>query len=281
MTERFIKFIPSEKADFLQEHYPNAFLLLCLIARRARRDAGNPDGLLPGDAILGDYRSAGMTRQNYRTSLEKLVELKIVKIIWNGKKFLEREKSTINITIKSTLVNLCDSSIWDINVTDNNQQINQQVTNSQPTGNHKQEGIRKNKNEEEVKEKIKKEKIIQPPNPLIASLFADFFISLLSEVPEHIPTKFSSQQLQKQHSALEKLVNLHGESKVREVMRLAHKDSFWNKHVHTPEYFKNKFEKLKLISKSGFSGGYGSKVVVQNYDKTPPKTIDFSESILP
>lgn len=149
MCERFIKFIPSEKANFLQEHYPNAFLLLALIARHARRKSGNPDGLLIGDAILGDPEKAGLTRQEHRTAIEKLVEFGYIEIVYNGKKFLKREKSTIKITIKSMLVNLKDSSIWDINPEISNQQINQRATNEQPTSNHKQERTRKKEEEQQ------------------------------------------------------------------------------------------------------------------------------------
>lgn len=146
---RFLKFVPSEEATFLRKRYPNAFLLLSLIAERARRIPGQPDGLQVGDAMLGDYESSGLTRQQYRTALDKLVELGHVEIIYNGKKFLKREKSTIKITINGTLVNLKDSRIWDINSEEDNQRINQRATNEQPTSNHEQERIRKNKKEKE------------------------------------------------------------------------------------------------------------------------------------
>lgn len=146
---RFIQFIPSDKSAYLRQNHPSAFLLLSLIAERARRTPDGYDGLQIGDAILGDYQSAGLSRQQYRTALDKLVELRIVKIVYNGKKFLEREKSTIKITIKGMLVNLVDSSIWNINPEYGNQHINQRATNSQPTANHKQERIIKNNKEEE------------------------------------------------------------------------------------------------------------------------------------
>jgi hypothetical protein len=145
----FIKYKRSEKAEWLRRHYPNAFLLLSLIAERARRESGHPDGLIIGDAMTGDPEEAGLKRQPYRTAIEKLQEFKIIKIISNGKKFFEREKSTIKITIRGFLVNLIDSGIWDINPKPFNQPINQRATNEQPTSNHKEEGTRKNKKEED------------------------------------------------------------------------------------------------------------------------------------
>lgn len=152
MSERFIKFIPSEESNWLMLNHGNAFILLSLIATRARRVNGNPDGLVIGDALIGSSDlSPGMSRQNFRTALNKLVEFGYVEIIANGKVFKKREKSTIKVTIKSTLVNLIKSTIYDINSEDGNQHSNQRLTNDQPTTNHKQERIRKNKNEEEEK----------------------------------------------------------------------------------------------------------------------------------
>jgi|GEM_PF-3542716 hypothetical protein len=138
-TRRFIKLVISDRTQWLLEHYPNAMLLLMQIAIRARRTPNSPDGLEVGDAILGDHKKSGLTRQKYRTALEKLIEFNFIEIIYNGKKFLKRQKSTIKITITGTLVNLKDSSVFDINPELDNQHVNQLATNEQPTSNHKQE----------------------------------------------------------------------------------------------------------------------------------------------
>ncbi len=172
MTE-YVKMIRSDISDFLLSKYPNAFLLLCLIAKRARREDGLPDGLRVGDAMIGDFKAAGLTRQKYRRALEKLVELGIVQIVSNSKKYFEYRdnnettlrqiekttiKSTIKTTIKGTLVNLKDSRIFDINPKPNNHQLNhqlnQQATIKQPSSNHEEEGIRKNKKEERKEKNI-------------------------------------------------------------------------------------------------------------------------------
>lgn len=143
MSDRFIKLYPSEELSWLIRRHGNSFILLTLIAERARRYNGHPDGLIIGDALIGSTDlEPGLSRQNFRTALDKLVEFGYVEIIANGKKFLKREKSTIKVTIKGMLVNLCKSTIFDINPEDANQQTNQRLTNSQPTANHKQERIR-------------------------------------------------------------------------------------------------------------------------------------------
>ncbi len=168
---RFVQFIPGEDSSFLRQNHPNAFLLLSLIAERARRYANLPDGLQVGDAILGDYQAAGLSRQQYRTALDTLVELGYIDIIYNGKTFLKREKSTIKITITGTLVNLKDSRIWDINSEDINQRINQRATNEQPTSNHKQERTIKNKKEEETTTTPLPPKVLKDPDPVVVVLY--------------------------------------------------------------------------------------------------------------
>lgn len=155
MTERFLKFIPGERAEWLLQEYPNAYLLLSLIAMRARRENGHPDGLIIGDAILGDPKSAGLKPKEYRNAIEKLAEFRFIQKVHNGKKFVEGQKRAIRRAIKSWLVNLIDSTIWDINPIIEGEQKGKLGANKGQTEGDKQEGIRKNKKEEE-KKNIKK-----------------------------------------------------------------------------------------------------------------------------
>jgi len=100
---------------------PNAFALLTIIAIRARRtDAFNIHSLKLGEALIGDYKSCGLTRQQYRTALSKLEE-------WN---FIATKA-----TNKGTIATLADARVYDINKTLNNQQDNHQATIKQPTPN--------------------------------------------------------------------------------------------------------------------------------------------------
>lgn len=142
MSERFIKFIPSQKADWLQENYPFAFLLLCLIARRARRTAGHFDGICVGEALIGDHKSAGLTRQQYRTALKVLCDNKLIEILTQKRNC---KISTIKTTIRGTLVKILDTTIWDINSELINHQPNHQSTINQPSINHEQERTKKEK----------------------------------------------------------------------------------------------------------------------------------------
>lgn len=143
---RFIKFIPSEKSQWLIKRNHCAFILLCVIASRARRISGHIDRLEIGEAKIGDWNSLGMTRQQYRTALNILCDLNFVKIQETNR---TRKKSTTASTTEGTLVKLINSDIWDINIEDSNHCINHRATTDQPLTNHEQERIRKNKKEKE------------------------------------------------------------------------------------------------------------------------------------
>lgn len=145
---RFIKFIPSEESSYLRENHPNAFLLLSLIAERARRVAGKPDGLEIGEAHIGDYKKAGIeSRQKYRTALEILEIRGHVKKVETCR---NRKKSTTGTTTEGTKVKILKSDVWDINCVDDNHINNHRATTGQPPSNHEEERTRKNKKEKET-----------------------------------------------------------------------------------------------------------------------------------
>lgn len=56
-----------ETAEIMRR--PDAFVLLAQIGLRARkRDSTRMDGLQPGEALVGDYRTIGLTERRYRTA---------------------------------------------------------------------------------------------------------------------------------------------------------------------------------------------------------------------
>lgn len=153
--ERFIKFIPSEKADWLREKHPYAFLLLSLIAQRARRCPGHPDGLQIGDALIGDYDKAGIpTEAKYRSAKSILVKIGAIKIKETNRNPISKEANkqilTNRITTRGTLVTLLNSDVWDINRVLPHDPNNEYSTNKQRFSSDEQEGRKK-------KEKMKKE----------------------------------------------------------------------------------------------------------------------------
>lgn len=156
-TERFIKYIPNERSLSLLAKYPNAFLLLVLVASRVRRTADPLGERQIGEAYIGDWESCGLTRQKYRTALKILCDKQILEIVVNKKLVA---KSTTKATTNGTVVKLISSDIWDLNINTINHQINHQPTISQPSANHKQE----REEREEGKEKKKKKNIKEKPS---------------------------------------------------------------------------------------------------------------------
>lgn len=158
-NQRFIKFIPGPEADFLMQR-PFCFALLALVAKRARRESGHPDGLEPGEAYIGDWKAIGASRQNYRTALEILVSRKHFKILETNR---NRKKSTTGVTTAGTKVKLLSSSVWDINLNVDNHRSNHCPTTDQPLTNHEQERIRTNQDRNKKGTIVKeKEKIVRP-----------------------------------------------------------------------------------------------------------------------
>ena len=133
VKESYIKLYRSDATNELLKD-KSAFLLFTQIALRARRtDIFNVSGLKSGEALVGDYRSIGLTRQNYRTALNKLEKWEFI---------------TTKATNKGTVATICNNGIYDINLSDANQQVNQRLTYSQPSGNHQ---LTTNKNDKKEK----------------------------------------------------------------------------------------------------------------------------------
>jgi hypothetical protein len=115
---------------------PNAFVVAFIIAMRARYSASyNADGLVPGEALMGDYEMYGMTRQQYRTALSLLRKAKF---------------ATTRTTSKGTIARLTDTRLFEVSALANHQPHGQTITGGQPTPNQRvttNKKERMNKNE--------------------------------------------------------------------------------------------------------------------------------------
>jgi len=104
-----------EDLELMAKDYPLAIVLLLFIAKRAHRGSTpNILGLEQGEALIGDYENYGMSRRQYRTSLDKLKT-------W--------QKVTTKTTNKGTIVKLIDKTIIDIN----EEKPTTKVANDRPT----------------------------------------------------------------------------------------------------------------------------------------------------
>lgn len=135
-SQKFIKFIPSEKSNWLMSTYPFAFLLLCLIAQRARRTANSPDGREIGEAFIGDYKAIGASREQYRTALKVLERISAITIVETCR---TRKKSTTGTTTVGTKVSLLGSEYWDVNYESTNHRSHHRATTEPPPSHHEQD----------------------------------------------------------------------------------------------------------------------------------------------
>lgn len=151
MSKRFIKFIPSEKSSWLRKNFPNAFIVLSLIAERARRTANNYDGLQIGDAIIGRREASeecGLSQDKFRKAVDQLIEFGFIEIVVNTQISKKVKKRPSRIPTRARVVNILNSDIWDINP-ETDTHINPQIVpRSSPDRPHKQEL----KNEERIEE---------------------------------------------------------------------------------------------------------------------------------
>jgi hypothetical protein len=149
--ENFLKLMRSEKVEWLQSTYPNAFLLLIVISMRARRSPDINSGLEGGDALIdrkGTSKAAGITEDQFRYALDQLVRLNLIEIVFNPK-VSSPQKRPIKVPIKCMVVNLLNSDVCDIN----RKTFPITFPNESPSIPHKQE--RKEREESKKKKKLK------------------------------------------------------------------------------------------------------------------------------
>jgi hypothetical protein len=93
---------------------PTAFLLLNLVADRAKRTTDHPNKDLEiGEALIGDYENYGVTRQIYRTDKRYLIA---------------NQQLTTRLTTHGTVAKLINSNIFDINEDTANHPSNTKLT---------------------------------------------------------------------------------------------------------------------------------------------------------
>lgn len=101
MNDTFIKFNRNSESFWkLVQKRHSAFILLCIIAQRARRFFDENTGLETGESWIGDFEKYNSTRSKYRTDLKWLVKFGFI---------------TTRKHDRGTAAKLIDSTIFDIN----------------------------------------------------------------------------------------------------------------------------------------------------------------------
>lgn len=123
MAHGWFKATRGDNALELIRKNPRAYALASVIAHRARwREGFNADGLGLGEAMIGDFKACGMTRQQHRTALAQLCK-------WNF--------ATTRATNKGTIARLTDTRLFDVLNLADNQPFSQPPTTKQPPANQR------------------------------------------------------------------------------------------------------------------------------------------------
>jgi hypothetical protein len=175
----FIKMMRSRKTNELIKDR-NAFALLAQIALRAKRTNDfSVHGLEIGEALIGDYKSIGLTEQKYRTAKAKLKTWGFI---------------TTKATNKGTIAKLINSEVLDINK-EPEQRTSQQDNNDPITTNKK-----------EKKEKNNIYSLHQVPYQAIVDLFNE----TLPELPSvKLVTDTRKKHLKARWHSTDKTPTLH------------------------------------------------------------------------
>ena len=139
----FLKLSRDPLVDSLLVSDPLAFVLLTVIARRAKREADPILGLEVGECFLGDYRNYGMSEAQYRLRKIKLEKWGLV---------------STRTTNRGTIAKLVNKRVYDINEKTNSEPNNTQQTDRQQTDN-RQTTTNKNSRIKELKNNT------YPPTP--------------------------------------------------------------------------------------------------------------------
>jgi len=155
-------------SEMLQRNHPKSMLLLMQIARRARfaEEPCPVTGLEHGQAMIGDYEAAGLTRQEYRTSIRTLTALQLITI-----------KTTTKGTIACMSINDYESTVFSIS--EHSLQPSKEPT-DQPTNNQRVTNAQPLKNKDK-KEEVKEEELPLPFNSLRFSQSWESWVSFRKE----------------------------------------------------------------------------------------------------
>lgn len=110
----FIKMRRSQEVEELAVGHPKAFVLLTIVAFRAKRRLGfNRHNLAPGEALVGDHDRCGLTMREYRTAKEVLHKSGF---------------ATFKSTNRGTVATLVNTRVFDINVESDDKPPDKQET---------------------------------------------------------------------------------------------------------------------------------------------------------
>jgi len=128
----FVMFMRSpESRELLGD--PKAFSLLGTIAHRARwRSSLSINDLEPGEALIGDFREAGMTRGEYREAIKRLAKWRLAAFRTTTEGQSQNSRQRRSLTSIARLISRRTTT----HATIRQPARSHQTTNGQPTSSH-------------------------------------------------------------------------------------------------------------------------------------------------
>jgi len=220
MSNGFVKLKRTNETQELLKD-PFAFGLLTVIAIRARRTNGlSVADLQARQALIGGYRSVGLTRQQYR----------------NAKRRLKRWRlADFTPTNRGTIATLRDDRIFDINEPTEQPPPNHQATAEEPSGNH-----RPNTNKNQKNEKKEKKYSCNSDELRLSEL-------LLSPILERKPD-FRRPDMQRWAVQVDRMIRLDSRTpeRIEAVIRWCRRDPFWRNTILSTAKLRKHFDRLEL-----------------------------------
>lgn len=212
----------TQAAELLIQRHPKAFLLLSIIAMRARYsdDQCPITGLSYGQAFIGDWQDCGQeSYKGYRIAKNTLTELGFAAF-----------KGTNKGTIATLLPRDEQSMIYTIS----NDRLGQAKGQAEGQDRGNQGAI---KGPLTIKKEGKKEKKEKAPLPPECFLFAEWFYSLLSESKR--PTGNWKEGFAATYDELTRIDKLT-KDEIKAVCEFGLKDEFWKKNFALPSYLRKR-----------------------------------------
>jgi hypothetical protein len=220
MNRGFIKLRRTDETlELLND--PNAFILLTVIALRARRtDEFNLHDLRSGEALVGDHARYGLSEQQYRSARKRLAR-------WGF--------ATFKPTTRGTVAMLLDDRVYDINEARDQRTGNELTTDGPRTASG-----RATTNKNEKKEKKEKKYPADSDERRLSELLLNL---LLERKPD-----FHRPDIERWAGEIDRMIHRDGRlpERIEAVIRWCQADPFWSNNILSTAKLRKHFDRLEL-----------------------------------
>ncbi|MHC4519887.1 MAG: hypothetical protein ACYTAS_14965 [Planctomycetota bacterium] len=199
----------------------NAFILLTVIALRAKRTSGfSVHGLQIGQALIGDFKVFGLTEGQYRAAKVRLKRYGLAH--FKG-------------TNKGTVATVLNDAVFDINADAPRRADGEPATNEGHTDHGRATTNKNEKNGEN-------ERRITP------SAEADGLAALLFDLIRESKADFRKPNLHRWAREMDRLIRLDDRApeRIEAVIRWCRRDPFWQSNILSPAALRKHFDRLEL-----------------------------------